>query len=66
MFSSPCVLVVLAEHLKMVNRSILEELNLADDPIAKQLDLVCDAHGLPEGALTMSICAVSAVTMSVH
>lgn len=50
----------------MVNRSILEELDLADDPIAKRLDLVCDAHGLPEGALTMSICAVSAVTMSAH
>ncbi|KAI0733008.1 hypothetical protein BC629DRAFT_1572983 [Irpex lacteus] len=63
-FSSPCVLVVLAEHLKMVDRSILEELDLADDPIAKRLDLVCDAHGLPEGALTMSICAAHRAFLS--
>ncbi|KAI0808969.1 hypothetical protein BC629DRAFT_1480626 [Irpex lacteus] len=54
-FSSPCVLIVLAEHLKMVDRSILGELDIANDPVITRLNLV--SKGLPEGALTMSICA---------
>ena len=54
LFMSPCVLVSLAQYLTATENSVLFELNLRNGPM-ERLGLTC---GLPEGALTMAVCAV--------
>jgi hypothetical protein len=54
-FTSPCVLRVFAEHLKAISHSVLSELDTGNAPPANDLQLISK---LPEGALTMAICAV--------
>ena len=56
---SPCILVTFAEFLKATENSVLADLDLRDGPM-QALGLV---QGLPRGALTMAICAVSVHTL---
>lgn len=54
LFMSPCVLISLAQYLTATENSVLFELDLRNGPMDR-LGLTC---GLPEGALTMAVCAV--------
>jgi hypothetical protein len=57
-FTSPYVLRVFAEYLKATSHSVLAELGIDDAPCVDKLQLASNPD-LPEGALTMAICAVS-------